>query len=143
MVDVHTKEQRSRNMAAILSRGNKKTEVALLRLLRENKITGWRRHYKNLPGTPDFVFIKARVAIFVDGCFWHGCTSCDFNPRSNWRFWANKIKGNKERDRRVNKDIAGRRWKVLRIWEHQIQKNPEKVIGKIENALKSNRPARL
>lgn len=113
----------------------KKTELALVELLRKAKITRWRRHYKNLPGTPDFVFIKKRVAVFVDGCFWHGCPRCKLRSKSNKKFWNQKIKKNRERDARVNRDVVGKGWKVLRFWEHQIKEDPQKAINKIQLAL--------
>ena len=75
MPDVFTKEKRSEVMSLIRGKGNKETENALLALLRQNKITGWRRHLP-LPGKPDFAFQKQKVAVFVDGCFWHGCPKC-------------------------------------------------------------------
>jgi len=135
MVDVHTKEQRSCNMAAIKNRGNKSTEIAFLQLLTGKKISGWRRHYKPLIGTPDFVFLKQRIAIFIDGCFWHGCLKCRLEPKTNRKFWRLKIRANKERDKKVNKALREKKWKVLRFWEHQIKKNPEKVIEIIEKNL--------
>lgn len=67
-MDKITKEQRSRNMAAIRSNGNQTTEIAFSKLLRKNKIAGWRRHSRHLFGAPDFIFPKSRVAIFIDGC---------------------------------------------------------------------------
>jgi DNA mismatch endonuclease (patch repair protein) len=138
MADVHTKEQRSRNMAAIRSRGNKKTELVLVDLFRNNKITGWRRQYKRLHGTPDFVFLQSRIVIFVDGCFWHGCHYCNLRSKSNKNFWGQKIKNNKARDRKVNILLKKSGWKVLRFWEHEIKKKPEKVIAKIKKAPRSH-----
>ena len=94
MADVHTKKQRAKNMAAIKSKGNKSTEAKFLAFLKTNKITGWRRNYKSVKGKPDFVFPKARTAIFLDGCFWHGCPKCYKAPNSNKKFWHNKKKIN-------------------------------------------------
>src|SRR5437660_2423289 len=95
--DVFTTEKRSKVMAAIRSRGNKATELKLATLLRINGIAGWRRH-QNLPGHPDFVFIRERLAIFVDGCFWHGCSSHCRMPKSRLEYWRPKIERNIARD---------------------------------------------
>ena len=84
-------------MAAIRSKGNKDTELKLAELLRKNRIVGWRRH-QALPGRPDFVFPRERVAIFVDGCFWHGCPKHGRKPTSNRAYWLPKLRRNQERD---------------------------------------------
>lgn len=135
MTDVHTREQRSRNMAAIRGRYNKSTEIALVRLLRQTKTTGWRRHYKRLPGTPDFAFPKHKLAVFLDGCFWHGCPKCKLKPETNKKFWNEKIVSNKKRDVAVRKKLKEKNWITLRFWEHQIRDNPNFVIDKIKRNL--------
>src|ERR1700737_4090369 len=99
MVDWLSPEQRSRNMASIRSKGNVTTEHAFIRLLREAKISGWRRHPKLL-GRPDFVFRSHRLSVFIDGCFWHGCPKCYRLPEDNRPYWKAKIIGNRRRDRR-------------------------------------------
>jgi DNA mismatch endonuclease (patch repair protein) len=118
-------------MAAVKSRNNATTEIALARLFRKNKITGWRRHLRGVYGKPDFVFLKNKVAIFVDGCFWHGCKAHRTIPVTNKKFWLQKIKGNTERDKAINSKLRYLGWKVLRVWEHQLKKNQEKCINKI------------
>ena len=72
MADVHTPEKRSFNMSRVRCRGNKTTELVFVAILKSERITGWRRRYR-IFGRPDFVFPKERIAVFVDGCFWHGC----------------------------------------------------------------------
>ena len=134
MADKHTKKQRSKNMAAVKSRGNKSTEVAVVKLFRKNHITGWRRHY-DIPGKPDFVFRKQRVAVFLDGCFWHGCKEYDSRPSTNKKFWNKKIDNNIQRDKKINKTLRDKGWTVLRFWEHDIKKDPQKVIQKIEKII--------
>lgn len=116
-------------MARIRSRGNKDTELALLKILRRNQISGWKRHAPLL-GKPDFVFWKERLLIFVDGCFWHGCRRCYRRPRSKRTYWDNKLKRNRQRDREVTKTLKARGWKVVRIWEHQL-KREELVVNRL------------
>jgi DNA mismatch endonuclease (patch repair protein) len=128
MADVFSKQKRSQVMAAIRSKHNKSTEAALAVIFRAQKIKGWRRHLK-LPGSPDFTFPKQRLAVFVDGCFWHGCLWHGHNPSSNRAFWKRKFKRNKARDKRVTKELRCDGWSVLRLWEHQIKK-PEKIVEK-------------
>lgn len=131
MTDIHTKEQRSRNMAAIRGRYNKSTEIALIKIFHDAKIKGWRRHCVYLPGTPDFIFSKHKIAIFLDGCFWHGCKKCFIIPKTNRKFWDKKIADNRKRDKRVIRELVQRGWKVLRFWEHDIKINPKRVVAKI------------
>src|SRR5437763_4097366 len=105
MADAISQAKRSQVMAAIRSRGNKATELKLASILRAAGITGWRRH-QPLPGRPDFVFRHERVAIFVDGCFWHGCRRHCRMPRDNRAYWQNKIDRNAVRDRATNTILA-------------------------------------
>jgi DNA mismatch endonuclease (patch repair protein) len=94
-------------MSRVQGRGNKATELTLLSLFKRNKITGWRRHL-SLPGKPDFAFAKQKVAVFVDGCFWHGCPKCYTRPKTNRAFWDKKREDNMARDRRVTRQLPGR-----------------------------------
>lgn len=119
MADVFTKAKRSEVMSKIRGKGNKATEIALAKLFRANGITGWRRHYP-ITGRPDFAFPKQKLAVFVDGCFWHGCPKHSVEPKGNRDFWIKKLAANKARDRRVNRLLRSQGWKVQRIWEHQI-----------------------
>jgi DNA mismatch endonuclease (patch repair protein) len=133
MVDVFDKKKRSAVMAAIRSRGNRDTELRLIRIFRIGRISGWRRN-QVLPGRPDFVFRASRLAIFVDGCFWHGCPQHGRNPTSNIEYWKAKLECNKERDVIVVRVLRRRGWTVMRIWEHNLAR-PEAVIRKIQKAL--------
>lgn len=130
-MDKITKEQRSRNMAAIRSKGNQTTEIAFSKLLRKKKITGWRKHSRYVIGTPDFIFPKQKVAIFIDGCFWHGCPRCKTQPKTNRTYWKAKIANNQKRDKEVKKQLTQDGWKVLRFWEHEIKINPNRVVDEI------------
>jgi len=134
MADVFSKAKRSDVMSRIRGRGNKDTELRLAFLLRQNSITGWRRHLP-LAGRPDFAFPKHKVAIFVDGCFWHCCPRCVNVPASNTDFWLTKLETNVRRDRRVNRELKSVGWKVVRVWEHELRK-PEGVMRQIARLLK-------
>ncbi len=116
MPDIWTEKKRSEVMSLIRGKGNKQTEQALQSLLKRNKITGWRRHLA-LPGKPDFAFPKQKVAVFVDGCFWHGCPKCYTRPKTNRKFWDKKREDNMARDRRVNRQLRRQGWEVIRIWQ--------------------------
>jgi DNA mismatch endonuclease, patch repair protein len=119
MPDVFTKAKRSEVMSRIRGKGNKDTELALIRIFRAQHIIGWRRHQKVF-GKPDFVFPKLRIAVFVDGCFWHACPKHATKPRNNAAFWRKKLAANQARDRLVTRTLRRMGWKVVRIWEHEL-----------------------
>ena len=93
------------------------------------------RHFtyqpKKIYGNPDFASKKKRIAIFVDGCFWHKCPKCYTVPKSNKEYWLPKIKRNVGRDKKINKLLKKDGWKIIRIWEHEIKKNPGLGVNKI------------
>ena len=130
MPDVFSKEKRSDVMSRIRGRGNRDTELALVRLLRERRISGWRRH-QPLCGKPDFVFRKQRVAVFVDGCFWHGCPRHATMPVNNAEFWSRKLIGNRKRDRQTTLTLKSLHWRVIRVWEHELAAQPDRCIRRI------------
>jgi len=135
MADVFTKAKRSDVMSRIHGRGNKNTELALLKFFRRQSITGWRRRHRVI-GSPDFIFPKLRLAIFVDGCFWHGCPKHGTQPASNCAFWKKKLTRNKVRDRLVNRTLRQRGWTILRIWQHELtRKNDARLLRRIHRAL--------
>ncbi|MBI1826410.1 MAG: DNA mismatch repair protein Vsr [Planctomycetes bacterium] len=85
---------------------------------------------------PDFVFPKLRLAVFVDGCFWHGCPKHFNMPVSNGEFWKRKLEANKRRDRLVNRTLRSRRWRVLRVWEHELTRKGEaKLHRRVRKAM--------
>jgi DNA mismatch endonuclease (patch repair protein) len=133
MSDVFTKAKRSEVMSRIRSRGNKDTEIALARLFRRHNITGWRRH-QNIFGRPDFVFPGLKLAVFVDGCFWHVCPRHGTKPATNRAFWRRKFSRNQKRDRLVNGTLRRAGWRVLRIWEHELA-GESQLVRKIQKAL--------
>jgi DNA mismatch endonuclease (patch repair protein) len=136
MPDVFTKEKRSQVMGAIRARSNKDTELKLAAILRSARITGWRRHQR-LPGRPDFAFARKRLALFVDGCFWHGCPKHGRQPGTNTSYWAEKLARNKARDRSVSRSLRQTGWTVIRIWEHHLSA-PAAVSARIARALRQN-----
>ena len=123
-------------MSRIRGRGNKDTELAMARQLCANGITGWRRN-QSVVGKPDFVLPKMKLAIFVDGCFWHGCPRHCNAPSDNRAFWKKKLAANKTRDRRVNQTLRKSGWHVVRIWEHDLAKRGTACIRRIQSALES------
>ncbi|WP_048151974.1 very short patch repair endonuclease [Methanolacinia paynteri] len=134
MADVHTAEQRSRNMSAIRAK-NTKPELIIRRGLYARGIRGYRIHH-NIAGKPDLVFTRQKIAIFIDGCYWHKCPICFHEPQTNRNFWMKKINGNVERDLQVNEELKKNGWLVLRFWEHEVRKEQESVVDRIAEAIK-------
>lgn len=128
---------RSDLMARVRSYGNRTTELKMAKLLRRAHLKGWRRHLP-LTGKPDFAWPNEKVALFVDGCFWHG-HKCGKNikPKTNREAWERKIETNKKRDRSVRKLLRNKGWKVVRIWECELSKKPEQCLSRISRALKT------
>ena len=134
-MDSVSKTVRSEIMAKVKSRGNKSTEWRLRGRLIAAGIRGWRVNAKDLPGTPDLVFDKKRLAIFVDGCFWHGCPKCYRRPKSKRNFWDAKIIENQARDRKVSRALKRSGWSVFRFPECALNRDASKVLGKIIEGL--------
>lgn len=120
-------------MAAIRGKGNRGTELKLIAIFRAAGIRGWRRG-STLPGKPDFVFPFAKLAVFVDGCFWHGCAKHCRRPASRQEYWLPKIERNMRRDLEVRKLLRARGWRCLRLWEHSL-KSPEAVARRVRRVL--------
>ena len=131
-MDKITPSQRSKNMAAIKCKGNKSTEICMMQILRRHKMNGWRRHWK-IEGKPDFCWPKRKIALFVDGCFWHGCPRCYKVPKSNQVFWEKKIAGNRKRDRKVNRILRQNGWSVVRVWECRLKE--KRTISRLHKIL--------
>ncbi len=113
--------ERSRVMSAIRKRGNRSTELAFRLDLVRAGLKGWEMHARHVPGCPDFLFPRKRVAVFVDGCFWHGCPKCFRLPVGNRDYWSEKITSNRRRDRRNTRILKANGWRVVRIWEHVLK----------------------
>jgi DNA mismatch endonuclease (patch repair protein) len=136
MTDIVSKKKRSQVMAAVRSHGNRATELRLAALFRQHGITGWRRK-QNLVGKPDFIFRRYRSAVFVDGCFWHGCSSCYRRPATNRSYWDEKVRRNKERDQFVADSLRRGGWRVLRIWEHEFARSYQaRLVRRIRRVLR-------
>ena len=134
MVDIFTKEKRSHIMSRVRSK-NTKLELLLRKYLFSKGLRGYRVNV-NLPGKPDIAFPKYKVAIFVDGCFWHKCPKCFKAPETNKEFWTKKINGNVERDKRVNQQLSETGYTVIRFWEHQIVNDLNKCCSIIYKVLR-------
>jgi DNA mismatch endonuclease (patch repair protein) len=119
-MDRGSKAVRSRTMSAIRKRGNRSTEWKLRSALVRAGVSGWVMHESSILGCPDFWFTKQRLAVFVDGCFWHGCRKCCRLPRQNATYWHPKIAGNTARDRSNTAQLRRTGIQVLRIWEHSL-----------------------
>lgn len=131
-MDTVDKATRSRYMAAVKSRGNQSTEKEMVRLLREYGLPGWRRHHP-ISGTPDFCWPRQKVALFVDGCFWHGCPRCYKTPKSNIWYWKAKVARNRERDHRIDLLLRRGGWRVVRIWECRLQ--DKRTANRLQKAI--------
>ena len=130
MADVYTRAPRSALMAKVRGRGNATTEGVLAAILRAEGWSGWRRQQvvrghdaqgEPFRVRPDFVFRSRRLAVFVDGCFWHGCPRHGTKPKGNAAFWRAKFRRNRERDRRDTRHLRRAGWQVLRLWEHELR----------------------
>lgn len=119
MADIFSKTDRSSIMRSVKSKGNRSTELKLIHIFKLIRLKGWRRNF-NLIGKPDFVFPQLRIAIFADGCFWHGHKCRNTSPRVNSKYWSTKIHKNQVRDRTVTKQLKKSGWRVIRIWECRI-----------------------
>lgn len=109
-------------------------EVALRKALYAAGIRGWRCHYKRAPGTPDLAWPGRRVAVFVDGAFWHGHPS-RHKPGRSGAYWDEKIERNVARDRRVDGELRALGWQVVRVWDFDVGKNLDAVVERIDAAL--------
>lgn len=135
MSDVFDERTRSEIMRSVKSKNTKSTELALIKLFKENHITGWRHTY-NVKGHPDFVFLKKRIAIFVDGCFWHGHDCRNTRPTAHAEYWAKKREKNMQHDKEITERFEKRGWTVVRIWECELKKkNLSKTTERLTSLL--------
>ena len=135
MMDVYDKDKRSAVMKNIKSKNNKSTEICLIGIFREQGIKGWRRGY-SVKGHPDFVFLEKSVAVFVDGCFWHGHDCRNTIPRDNADYWLKKREYNITHDNEITEAFKKRGWTVIRIWECELKiKNRIALIASLKHLL--------
>lgn len=113
--------KRSATMGAIRGKGNRTTELRFRMGLIRTGISGWIVQEKSLPGKPDFFFRESGVAVFIDGCFWHGCSKCGHIPATRSNFWASKFERNRRRDNRNGRLLRNRGITVVRFWEHELK----------------------
>ncbi len=132
-MDNMTKGQRSHCMSQIKSK-NTKPEIAFRKAIWKNCIRGYRLTSKII-GKPDVFFPKARIAVFIDGCFWHKCPKCFKKPKSGNDYWNKKIKGNVKRDAEINQKLCNNNIKVLRFWEHDIRNNLETCVSSLQREI--------
>ena len=149
-----TTPERSRIMAAVRSRGNASTEVVMAAAFRASKITGWRRQMPILLPTrkaagwrrsivrPDFAFPAFKIAVFVDGDFWHGNPKRLRMPVSNAAYWADKIKHNRYRDKDVNRRLVEKAWVVVRIWESTLKTRPKECIARVIRSINRSKTSK-
>ena len=126
---------RSRQMAAVKWQGNRTTEARLRGALAAAGISGWKIAPRDVSGKPDFYFPKRRLAVFVDGCFWHGCRRCGHVPKTNGGFWHAKIVGNRARDRQIRIQLQMSNIRALRFWEHELREGLPRCVARVIAAL--------
>ena len=135
MADVFDKNKRSDIMRRVKSNKNKSTELRLISVFQQYHIVGWRRNYP-VKGHPDFVFLEQKIAVFVDGCFWHGHDCHNTRPADNQEYWQKKRERNMRRDRETTALFESRGWRVIRIWECEFKdKNRAILLKKLEPLL--------
>jgi DNA mismatch endonuclease (patch repair protein) len=132
-----TPEERSRIMRAVPSK-NTSAELLLRKALSAAGVRGYRTHCSKLPGCPDLAFGRARLAVFVDGCFWHGCPRCYRAPSSNRTYWKMKVQRNRDRDARVAAECRKSGWRVIRVWEHEILRNSARAAARVARLLRKS-----
>ncbi len=128
-------DKTSKTMSAIKGMNNKTTELCFRMMLARNGVKGWKMNYKSIVGKPDFFFEDRKLAVFIDGCYWHGCPTCGHIPKKHSEFWKAKIKRNQERDKRVTRENEDNGIKVIRFWEHELKSSENRKIV-IKNVIK-------
>jgi DNA mismatch endonuclease (patch repair protein) len=137
MVDHLSPEGRSRNMAGIRSKDTK-PELALRMGLRLAGAAGYRLHRKDIPGRPDVAFIRWKVAVFVDGVFWHGHPDHWDQAKASSDYWRTKIARNIERDRAADAALEAMGWTVVRMWDQDVKSDLDGCVRRVTGALARN-----
>ena len=133
MTDNLSKEVRSKIMSSIKGK-NTRPEITIRKNL-WSMGHRYRIHDRTVFGTPDISNKSRKIAVFIDGCFWHGCKRCYVEPKSNTKFWRDKISRNQERRKKVRRKLRKDGWAVLEFWEHSVKKNPVSVTAKISSRI--------
>lgn len=132
LTDFLSKQTRSRVMSRIRSKDTK-PELALRRELFARGVRGWRCHAKAIPGKPDLAFTRWRLAVFVDGRFWHGHPDF-FTPGKSGAYWDAKIARTQERDQIANETLAAAGWQVLRFWDFEVEQDLPTCVDRVITA---------
>jgi DNA mismatch endonuclease Vsr len=135
--NIHQRLQSSATMAAIPSQRTS-LEQQLATFMWATGLRGWRRSLKIERTRPDFAFPRYQLAVFVDGCFWHGCPQCGRRPASNTNYWNVKLDRNIQRDREQTARLQATGWTVLRLWGHEVQRDPEGCALRVQLTLGAN-----
>ena len=133
MTDIFSKEKRSEIMSLIKPR-NTKPELKIFRELRRRNIY-FQKHYDRIKGRPDIALPRKKIAIFIDGDFWHGYRFARYKARLPKKYWQGKIEGNIKRDKRNRSKLRREGWRCLRVWEHEIKKDFDRTVQKVVNFL--------
>ncbi|MDO8753379.1 MAG: very short patch repair endonuclease [Anaerolineales bacterium] len=128
-MDTVSRKLRSVIMRKVRSTDNRSTERRLRGLLVRSRLQGWGVRPANVYGKPDFVFHKKRIAIFVDGCFWHGCRTCFRQPSDNKVYWKAKVQGNRKRESKNRRHLSRAGWRVMRVWEHELTNTAARIAA--------------
>jgi DNA mismatch endonuclease (patch repair protein) len=118
---------------------NTSLEIVFRKALWKAGIRGWRIHKSSLAGKPDIVFSAARITVFIDSCFWHGCPMHLRMPKSNLDYWEAKISRNRKKDEAATQELRAKGWLVMRFWEHELRDNLDYCISKLKRKLRRRR----
>ena len=133
-MDTFTPTERSDIMRRVHSRDTS-PELALRRALWAANLKGYRVSPPSVPGKPDVAYIGKQIAVFVDGCFWHGCPKCYRRPSSNEAYWDAKVARNRQRDKMCTARLRRAGWSVLRCWEHDVAADVDKCVRKVQRTM--------
>jgi DNA mismatch endonuclease, patch repair protein len=138
-MSARTSEDRRRAMARVRAK-NTGPELVLRRALHAAGVRGWRCHYARAPGSPDLAWPARRLAVFVDGAFWHGHPSRASSGRDS-PYWRQKVARNMQRDAQVNDDLAEAGWRVLRLWDFEVTRDTRAAVRRVQEALQDSAPS--
>lgn len=139
--DKRSPKPKSATVSKVMSRNRAKDtgpEILLRKAIRAKGMTGYRLHPANIPGRPDICFVSRKLAIFVNGCFWHSCPKCKpHTPTHNSDFWRNKFSANKARDARKIAELEAKDWHTLTIWECEIKRDLDHMVKIVQDELQN------